>query len=43
MWKKVKKWWWAQRLDLVMCLAKILRIKISAPHLGQIPSYVIKK
>lgn len=42
MMKKIKKWWWLKRLDLVMNVAKLCKINITAPHLGKIPPYVIK-
>lgn len=40
--RKLKKWWWLKRLDLVISIAKLCRIDIVPPHLGKIPSYVVK-
>lgn len=39
----IKKWWWSQRLSFVMCISKLFRINVRPPHLGKIPSYVIKR
>lgn len=38
----IKKWWWSQRLSFVMSISKLLRINVRPPHLGKIPSYVIR-